>query len=239
MFRTTGVQLRWYPVGVQAVFPSGPLLLPTQYNHLAASNYLPRSPPINGPLHSVESMPHFLIGSLPSEPPRMSPSTSMSWVQNSVLPPPSEMNEPELGAGNDNEEYKGSKPHIFATALSRRPFRVSPDIFTHNPLLRQFTEQLLNESWCINGAQERQIREEEARLRIGPVGKSIFLAYARSILEGSTRNRWVCLICEASNGATDQILHRYSREGRILTHIRHHFEHRPWVCGGQCGRTQW
>ena len=147
----------------------------------------------------------------------------------------------EMGPKNATNNYMGPKLHNIFPLLSRRPFRVSPEIFTHNSLLRAFTERLLMESWFINGAQERQICEEEARLRMGPVGKSIFLAYARSIAGVTPQTLWSCLICEAVDVSTKQFNrgYTYSREDRILKHIRHHFEYRPWFCSGRCGTARW
>lgn len=103
----------------------------------------------------------------------------------------------EMGPESATNNYMGPKPHNIFPSSSRRPFRVSPEIFTHNSSLRAFTERLLMESWFINGAQERQICEKEARLKMGPVGKSILFAYARSIAGVAPQTLWNCLICEA------------------------------------------
>lgn len=73
----------------------------------------------------------------------------------------------EMGPESATNNYMGPKPHNIFPSSSRRLFRVSPEIFTHNSSLRAFTERLLMESWFINGAQERQICEEEARLKNG------------------------------------------------------------------------
>ena len=147
----------------------------------------------------------------------------------------------ELVPRNDTGEHVGFKIHNRPLSSSRRPFRISPEVFTQNPLLRALTEVLLKETWYIDGVQERKITEEEARLRIGPIGKSVFLAYARSIAGTAPQTLWSCLICEALDSSTNQLNpgYTYTREDRILKHIRHHFEHRPWVCSGKCGTTRW
>jgi len=162
-------------------------------------------------------------------------SYSTSWDQNSSFQVPFLS---ELGTKNAEEYTMVPRPDNLS---SRRPSRICPDIFIHDPLLRGLTKRLLEESWYLDGAPERQISEKEARLGIGLVGKSIFLAYARTIPDSATRTRWRCLICEASDGTTNQTnpKYAYGREERILKHIRHHFVHRPWVCGGQCGTAEW
>lgn len=145
----------------------------------------------------------------------------------------------KLSPEHPKEDSMGPTIHNFSSLSSQRPFHISPEIFIHNPLLRALTKQLLQEPWYINGDQERLISEEEGRLRLGPVGKSIFLAYARRISSANSRTHWSCLICEAPNGTADQIVSGYAREDRMLRHIQHHFKHRPWVCSGQCGTTHW
>ena len=146
----------------------------------------------------------------------------------------------EVGLSNATEDYTGPKLHDLAASSPRRPFRVSPEIFIHNSSLRALTERLLKETWCINGAQGCQVSGEEARLRMGPVGKSIFLAYARR-MGVAPQTLWGCLICEALDGSTNQLNPGYThnREDRILKHIHHHFEYRPWFCSGRCGTTRW
>ena len=218
------------------------MLLPTlrsEYNCLAASPHFATFPPSNGPIHNYGLEKQISTVLPPSGSPYM-PSFSpysTTWAPDNLLQQPllSEV----LCRRTPKEEpsvVRLPKQHGLTSVPSRRPFRISPDIFLNNPLLRGLTKELLEESWYLAGAPERKISKEEARLGIGPVGKSIFLAYARSTLDSATRIHWSCLICDASDGVTNPA---YIREDRILKHIFHHFNHRPWVCRGQCGITRW
>jgi hypothetical protein len=212
--------------------------LPSQcpgYTHAVTPPCLALSHTTNGPNPNFGRGTQFSAPPAPSRAPQTSPYSSDSTTWELDGPP----QQPFLTEScPENRFIAGSKLHNLS---SRQPFRISPDIFVHSPSLRTLTEKLLQESWYINGAPERRISEEEARLRIGPAGKSVFLAFARSTPGDVPRTLWFCLVCEASDGATNPLSSRstYTREDRILKHIRHHFEHRPWVCSGQCGTGGW
>ena len=224
--------------GTLADPPPAQFLPPTGHNHLTALPYPSVLLPISGTFLNSGLEAHFqsfppLLGLPWTCPPfpsilhdQKGPSQQQPQVENS-------------GPEHTNE---GSLEHVVRSLLplsSQRPFYIRPEIFILNPLLLALTEQLFQETWYINAAEERLISEEEARLRLGPAGKSIFLAYTRSFPGNASRTHWSCLICEAANGAANQIVPGYGREDRILRHIRHHFRHRPWICSGQCGRAQW
>jgi hypothetical protein len=108
-------------------------------------------------------------------------------------------------------------------------------------MLRTLALQIFSEPWFINRQTERNLTGKEASSGLGTAGKSVFLAFATRLRHGSARvGRWRCLICDTlpvklSNGKG----YTSAREDRILKHIRHHFGHRPWVCGGQCGMGEW
>lgn len=110
-----------------------------------------------------------------------------------------------------------------------------------NPKLQALVLQIFSEPWFLNDQPERNLTDEEATDGLGFTGRSVFLAFASRLRDGSVRaGKWRCLICDTlpvtlSNGKG----YISTREDRILKHIRHHFRHRPWVCGGQCGTEEW
>lgn len=209
------------------------------YHPFTASPYLAISYPSNDLVPNLGFETHFPTLP-PLSGPHLSPNSpySVTWNQRSSPQQPRLIQ--EFGSGSAEEaSLMVSNRHNPSSSSSRRPFRISGDTFFQNPLLYALTEQLLKEPWYLDGAPERRISQEEARSQVGPVGRSIFLAYARRVRSNGAQALWVCLICQASNSAADQIAIGYSREDRILKHIRHHFDHRPWVCSGQCGTTGW
>ena len=134
-----------------------------------------------------------------------------------------------------------SSPLASSCSSCRHPVRVEPKVILSNQRLQALVLQILSEPWFINHQAERNLTDKEATDGLGFAGKSVFLAFASRLRDGSERaGKWRCLICDTlpvtlSNGKVYII----TREDRILKHIRHHFGHRPWVCGGQCGTKEW
>ena len=108
-------------------------------------------------------------------------------------------------------------------------------------MLHALVLQIFSEPWFVNGQTERNLTDEEASSGLGFAGKSVLLAFSTRLRDGVARGgKWRCLICDTlpvalSNGKG----YTSTREDRILKHIRHHFGHRPWACGGQCGMGEW
>ena len=123
----------------------------------------------------------------------------------------------------------------------RRPIQVDPSIILSNPKLYALAFQIFSESWFLNGQVERNLTDKEASNGLGFMGKSVFLAFASRLGDGSARvGKWRCLICDTLPVTfSDGKGYTTTREDRILKHIRHHFRHRPWVCEGQCGMGEW
>jgi hypothetical protein len=123
----------------------------------------------------------------------------------------------------------------------RRPIQVSPGVILSNPRLHALIRQIFSEPWFLNGKEERNVTDKEARSGLGSMGKSVFLAFAEPLRGRSSRAKaWRCLICDTLPAVlSDGKGYTIAREDRILKHIRHHFGHRPWVCGGQCGTGDW
>jgi len=63
----------------------------------------------------------------------------------------------ELVPRNDTGEHVGFKIHNRPLSSSRRPFRISPEVFTQNPLLRALTEVLFVETRrCQDSVSDQQ-----------------------------------------------------------------------------------
>ena len=123
----------------------------------------------------------------------------------------------------------------------RHPVPIEPGVILSDSKLHAFVLQIFSEPWFLNGQAERTLTDNEASSGLGFIGKSVFLAFASRLRDGPTRGgKWRCLICDTlpatlSNGKE----YTTTREDRVLKHIRHHFGHRPWVCGGHCGIGDW
>jgi len=139
-----------------------------------------------------------------------------------------------------------SSPPLTASCSApscRNPVPVEPSVILSDPKLQALVLQIFSEPWFLNGQAERDLMDKEAKDGLGfsTTGKSVFLAFASRLRNGSARaGKWKCLICETlpvtpSSGKG----YTCTREDRILKHIRHHFRHRPWVCRGQCGMGEW
>ena len=128
-----------------------------------------------------------------------------------------------------------------SSSSCRHPVQVEPKVILSNPMLHALVLQIFSEPWFVNGQTERNLTDEEASSGLGFAGKSVLLAFSTRLRDGVARGgKWRCLICDTlpvalSNGKG----YTSTREDRILKHIRHHFGHRPWACGGQCGMREW
>jgi len=123
----------------------------------------------------------------------------------------------------------------------RHPVQVEPGVILSNPMLHALVLQIFSEPWFTNGRTERNLTDKEASSGLGFAGKSVFLAFATRPRDGSARvGKWRCSICDTLPiKLSNRKQYTSAREDRILKHIRHHFGHRPWVCGGQCGMGEW